>query len=276
MSQTSYDLWDRCVLVEVGPAGGTARAWSDLRVTFSVKRTLERKPNEAQVSISNLSRDSSAWCRTKGHVLRLSAGYGGVPEQLFIGGIDRAERTETPPDSETKIEAADGGREFRDGRIAKSYAGQVMLSTVLQDLATAMGLGLGFVGTFADVAVTQGLALTGPARDQLDRVCRSLGMTWSIQDGAIQVVLPSGATPEPAVLLTPDTGLIGSPTPVADKKAKGKIDLICLLQPSLRPGRRFQLESRDFKGIYKAEDVEHKGDTHGQDWCTTITAREAS
>lgn len=275
MALTSYDLWDRCVLVEVGPAGGIARSWSQLRVGFSVRRTLQRKPNECQVQVYGLSRDSSSWCRTKGHVLRLMAGYGGAPELLFLGGVDRAVRSEDAPEAVTTVEAADGGREFREARVYKSFTGQIMSSQVIQELATAAGLPLGFIEPFVDVPITQGVVLAGPVRDNLDKITRSLGLSWSIQDGRLQTLSASGGTPEPSVLLTPDSGLVGSPRPATDKKVKKKIELTCLLQPSLRPGRRFMLESRDYKGVYRCEDVEHRGDTHADDWFTNVTATEA-
>ena len=62
---------------------------------------------------------------------------------------------------------------------------------------------------------------------------------------------------------------MGSPT-VTDKG----IEVVCLLQPLIAPGRRFRIESRDFKGIFRAGEVTHSGDSGWEtDFYTKITAR---
>ena len=61
----------------------------------------------------------------------------------------------------------------------------------------------------------------------------------------------------------PATGnLIGSPVP----KSGGKLEVTALLAPTIRPGKVFGVESEDYSGLYTAEDVSFKGDTHGQSW----------
>jgi hypothetical protein len=50
--------------------------------------------------------------------------------------------------------------------------------------------------------------------------------------------------------------------------------VVSLLQPTIRPGRRFRLESRDYRGIYRAISVEHSGDSGWEtDFYTRISAR---
>uniref|UniRef100_A0A6M3XUG3 Tail protein n=1 Tax=viral metagenome TaxID=1070528 RepID=A0A6M3XUG3_9ZZZZ len=264
----------RTVRVEVGLAGGLARSWDGLRTAFSVERTSTRAPNSAKVTLYNLSRDSAAWCRRPGQVLRLSAGYE-VPSQLFLGDIDRAERSEAAADCTVEIEATDGGRRFREARISRSYSLEVTASLVLADLATALGVPLGSLGALGDVRMGEGLTLVGPVRDNLDRMAILLNAHWSIQDGALQVLGDSDIRAQVGPLLTPQTGLVGSPRPVKDSKKKGQIEVVCLLRPEILPGTRFGLQSRDFSGFYRAEDVKHAGDTHGGEWYTTISARES-
>lgn len=263
-------LYGRLVTVEVGQAGQIGRAWSDLRVVFSVDRSVGRTPGKARIDVYNLTRDSSAAFQADGAVVRLLAGYE-TPVSIFLGDVDRAIRAHAGTEAVTTVEATDGGRKYREARIARTFDAETTAVQVLDELAAAAGLPIGYLGPLPDVRITQGITLVGPVRDQLDRVVASLGAEWSIQDGDLQVITAAQALPEAAVLLSPGTGLVGSP--VANKDG---IELTALLQPSITPGRRFQLRSRLHSGIYRAERVEHTGDTHGQDFYTRIVAKEAS
>ena len=270
------ELLGRAVSVEVGQAGQPTRAWTDLRVTFSVTSTKDRKPNQAKVSVYGLSTDSSARCREKDAVLQLHAGYK-VPERLFIGGIDRSWREQQGVDAITYIEASDGGRQFRTAVISKSFTGEVTMRRLLDELATALGIPLGFIDpAFAGMPISSGVTLFGSVRDQLDRLAAQLGQEWFILDGSLVFLLPGKPTSEEGLLLSSDTGLIGSPEPTTDKKKKGLINVVSLLQPGLRPGRRFELRSRQYSGQYRVETVEHTGDNWAQDWYSKVTAREVT
>jgi hypothetical protein len=269
-------LFGRSFAIAVGPTVELARTWTDLRASFKITQTAQRTPSKATVEIYNLSEDSSTACREKGAVLQVIAGYGDAAGRLFLGGIDRSWREVQQTDSITYIEASDGGRQFRTAFVNKSFSGEVTASRVLNELATAAGLPLGSVGELPDVRIAEGLVLSGSVRDQMDRVAVMLGVEWWIQDEQLVVLAGSQHTGESAVVIGPDSGLIGSPTPAQDPKKKGLVEVVSLLQPSIRPGRRFELESRQFDGVYRAESVEHSGDPWAQDWYTKITAREAS
>jgi len=77
------------------------------------------------------------------------------------------------------------------------------------------------------------------------------------------------------VLLTPDTGLIGSPersddieeTQSGERKRLGW-RVKSLLNPQIRPGDRLQIKSAEVDGVFRAENVNHFGDTEGGDWYT--------
>jgi hypothetical protein len=261
-------LFGRVVRVEVGQPGAVGRSWEGLRVGFSVRRTLKRAPNKAEITIYGLSRDSSRACQEPGAIVRLLAGYGGAPALLFTGGIERAIRQVVGVEAETKIEATDGGREFRSGWVSKTFAAGTDTTQILRELAAAGGFSLGQVSTLPTVRITSGLTLCGPVRSALDVLARTVGAEWSLQDGELQLLTATGTTDEDAVSLSPDSGLVGSPT-----QTKDGIELVALLQPTIRPGRRFRLESREHRGIYRAGDVEHTGDSGWEtDFYTRITA----
>ena len=55
--------------------------------------------------------------------------------------------------------------------------------------------------------------LSGNGYAQLTRLLTGAGYTWTVQDAEIVVVKLAGGGFDTAVLLTPESGLIGSPTP---------------------------------------------------------------
>jgi len=86
-----------------------------------------------------------------------------------------------------------------------------------------------------------------------------------VQDGEIVIHTFAGT----AVLLTPETGLIGSPTPQND----GRVSAQSLLQPDLIPGRQVQIKSKHVQGMYVVETAQYEGETAGDAWFVNITAR---
>lgn len=272
----SLSLYGRQVRIEVGLAGLPARACQGLHTTFDVQLGVARTPNKARVEIYNLTEDSAAACQQDEAIVRVLAGYG-TPALIFSGDIDRAVRERRGPDRVTVIEATDTGRKFRAARIAKSFAAQVTLRQVLTELAAAAGLPLGPIGNLGETVVTQGLVLVGPVRDVLDRVAAIAGADWSLQDGQIVLLGPGEDTGELAVDLGPDSGLVGSPAPVRDAQHREQgLDVTALLQPAIRPGRRFRLRSDAYTGIYRCDQVQHTGDSWGGDFYSKIRARAAA
>ena len=110
---------------------------------------------------------------------------------------------------------------------------------------------------------------------------RDTGTDWSIQDGKVQMVPRKGYLPGEAVVLTHETGLVGSPEQTQDG-----ITVRCLLNPRLRVGGRIKLNNAQVKamqsplkqaagqqaprmdadGFYRILKVEFRGDTRGNDW----------
>jgi len=82
------------------------------------------------------------------------------------------------------------------------------------------------------------------------------------------VVVKRGSSFGTAVLLTPETGLVGSPTPAAD----GRVSAVTLLQPDLVPGRQVEFRTEHVTGHYVCETAAYVGETAGQDWYVQFEA----
>jgi len=261
------ELFRRRASLRVGES-----VWDGLRLTFVVRRTLRKRPNLAQgIRVYGLDWRTVGSIMTPGAAVQLSAGYETTAEVVFSGQITRAQQRREGADQVTEITAEDGSDAW--GSVtSRVLGGSVALRSLVETLAQDMGLTL----TAESAAVLTGVArkstvLRGYARDQLDVILRSAGYTWSIQDGALQVLREGAALATQAVVLGPQTGLVGDPKPL--EKGRGWL-VESLMQPKIKPGRTVLLKSERAEGAYRATIVEHHGDTHSQQpWTTRVELR---
>ena len=84
------------------------------------------------------------------------------------------------------------------------------------------------------------------------------------------------ATAEEAVLLSAETGLVGSPEPVKKKgKPTGSVKVKALLNPDIAPQRAVRIESRRVTGFYVVQTANHKLDSgFDASFYTEIEAKE--
>lgn len=263
-------LFGRQVVVQFGTPGTTGKSFSDLRVTFRVQMSRSSTPNTGSIQIYNLNPDSIALLQKPDAVIRLLVGYD-VPRLIFQGepikGGVKLERQ--GPDRILSIEAQDGGRSYREARIEVSFATQTTLRQVLDAVSAQLGLPSGTIRIDDDMRFPHGIVLSGSARDVLDRISRASGADWFVRDGVLQIVPTGGDTGEEAILFSVAQGnLIGSPAPTDQG-----IEVRGLIEPSMRPGRVFRVDSEQYPGQdYVATDVEFVGDA-GWDPTFYVTVR---
>jgi hypothetical protein len=260
-------LFDRRAVVTFGVRGQPGKRLEGLRVKFSIEKSDESYPNKASISIYNLNPSSRAEVEKKGLALVLSVGYGLELEDIFNGDIARPITVLEGPDYVTTFEVGDGEKAFQSSRVDVTYKEGTSMKDIFQGLATSLGQTIKDFSQIGPEKILNGLSLSGLSRSHLDELTAKSGLEWSIQDNALQVIKKGGSTNEQAVLLSPESGLIGIPK----KKAEG-IEFSSLLMPSIRPGRKVMLQSKFISGVFRCEKVTHKGDTHENDWFTTVEA----
>jgi hypothetical protein len=253
---------------------------SEIDVRFKVTRTLTTAPGTAEVELFNLTTDHRREIhQARLPLVRIEAGYRDAMPMLFQGDGRRVDVTRDGADWVTKVTAGDGEHAIRTARVSRSFGPDTQLQGVVQAIADAMGVGSGNVveqlrGRGLDRlgdTFPEGLVLSGLAAVQLSAMLRSAGLTWSVQDGVLQVIPRGGALTRTAVRLTPDTGLIESPEVGKSRVVTAR----ALLIPDLVPGQLVQLESRVVAGLYRIEKAEYAADTRGDDWTASLELREA-
>jgi hypothetical protein len=264
----SQRLFKRRVAVTIGNASSSEAVRHDrLRVIFQVEKTSESNANTAKISVFNMSDRGRALAEKEKSFVLLEAGYGDRIEQLFYGDITRAYISHQGPDWVTTVECGEASNALRSVHIDKSYAPGTDLKQVVKDVAQGfVDQGKVVIGSLLGVKSQKsqsGLALSGPGQTILDDLAAKLGLEWSIQGNALQVLPRDKDLGLQAVLLSSATGLIGSPVRRELEGGQG-VEFSALIQPQLLPGRLVRIESRHVTGLYKIRSVSFAGDTHGQ------------
>ena len=259
-----------------------------LRATFSVSKTSNKDPNKASVRIYNLNSlhrmqlqfgaeiiatPETAW----NWPLTIEAGYVGSRSLIFSGDIRFVDTRREGPDWVTDIEADDGGKDYTGARLNVAFGPGTTVQTILIECAKALNVGLGnSAAQFAAarfrkgfVNFRKGVVVTGLVSKTLDKYVTSAGYKWSIQDGQLQVLGPDEALLDIAIKLDSKSGLIGAP----ERGEKGSLRATSLLQGAIKPGRRVEMQTLDVIGPYKVIDVNHSGDTWGNDWYSSFEAK---
>jgi hypothetical protein len=260
-------------------------ALRDLDIAFKVKRTLKKEPNTAEIDIYNLHPENRRRIESRKDVrVVLEAGYARPPgvtdpayagvSLIFAGDLRSARSFREGGDIVTKISSGDGEKKKQKSRIKATFPPGTSIKKVFEACARAMGVGIGNLSALqrvefpkAGAVFSGGTVLYGNAADELDGLCRSADLEWSIQNGVLQILTRGEALRDEVIVLSPSTGLIGSPTLSSD----GVLHAETLMIPDLFPGRRVQVRSENVSGVFRVETCEYVGNTAGNgDWGVTI------
>lgn len=273
-------------------------------------------PNKGKIVFYNLTQDHQAEVlrrenpeipsQTTGVRISLEAGYNDNNALIFSGDSRLGNSSKDVVDWKTEIVADDGGRAWRESRISASYAAGTTIGTILKDVATALNIGIGNIDKFTNGAeivelgkkLSAPMTLHGTAVNELNRVINGMNLTWSIQNGLLQILPKGKPISTTAIHLSPSTGLLGSPGPAVNAsvslgnpqqykkgatakapKPKPKdpsiIRFQTLIIPGMVPGRRVLLDSEFYKGDYTLMEVQYLGKSWAKDWYCNCIARKS-
>lgn len=260
---------------------------TDLRMAFTIARTLQPDPNPATISIYNAAPDTLALLRERPLSISIEAGYDDELELAFVGDLTYAATTTEGPNRVTKIQAGDGARAHRGARVNRSFKAGTDARTAVKEVAASMGLRL--PTSLDDVSelsqqFAAGVSLSGPSQAEMTRILGARGMDWSIQNGSLAVYRARDHRHDPPIICTTDAGeqveglrILGSPEEGAPTKETkvATVKFRAQLYPRLLPGMRVEVRSRDVQGIYRVERVAHNGDTGGGSdaWATEVEGK---
>lgn len=292
MSTTAFFRAYRIVVgnIEIDARDGVGA--NSMHIAFSVERDHKRTPNNAELVLWNLSQGSrDALSKLATVPVLIEAGYADDVGVIFLGDLRSARSKREGPDIITRVSAGDGESKIRTARINKTFKAGTPIGDVLGSLGKALGVKPGNVERFRAAALANGgrtltraLTVSGSVFDELDRLCRSCALDWSVQNSELQLrdaTAPATGFAE-GPLLRSDSGLIGDvetevATETKDGVAKGQtiVSGSCLMRADLTPGRSFRVEaagSDGFTGNLLCRSTVHQGDSHSSDsWTVQFT-----
>jgi hypothetical protein len=264
---------------------------SDLRIKFTVVKTVHHTPNAGKIEIYNLSQAHESEIKGEFDEVLLNVGYQGATREILRGNIRRSRSYRDGNDRVLEIICGDGDTDYRSTFVNVSLASGTTHQDLIDHIVTQFDsttLGHVVVNTARRI---RGAVFSGMARHFLSDIARDSDAHWSIQDGQLHIVPVDSTLPTEAEVLRSDTGLLNAPE-VTDKG----ITTECLLNPNVAANGKIWLDNNDVKelfrtriqakpgarknkstvparldpdGIYKILKVEHKGDTRGPEWKST-------
>ena len=276
----------------------------DVDVSFEISKTRrERRLNSCRLAIYNLSKSTREELEGLGLDVKankkgtgkgsfkqvgvqsgdirveIEAGYRDTGASLiFRGDLRTCSSERTGVDIVTTIWGEDGGRSALAARAVGTFPAGTPVANVARYCAARAGVGEGNLvaalsgllpGSVPAGVYTEGTVLHGPALDQLRGILRPLGVSFTIQDGALQCLGKGGYIPSTTVVLGPTSGLVGSPV----KDPNGYVTATALIQPGLFVGGRVRFETEDFRGDFKIHGVEYEGQTYGLPWYAKLECK---
>jgi hypothetical protein len=181
------------------------------------------------------------------------------------------------PNYVTRLESTDKTLAIRDAQVSIPIAANASVYSVIKLVLNAINANAKARGTvpLGEGATTKNITsdlptlwprggtLHGFAKNVMDDVCKSAGLIWTIDKGAILLTLQSQPKGHGnPVLLNASTGLIESP----GNDGKGVLNAKCLIVPDISLGKIIQLQSKFLNGFYTIIQADYHGDTHGKDW----------
>lgn len=239
---------------------------NNLRVTFSIKKTLTSEPNTGEISIYNLNDSTRNLITSKQYYfLELSVCYKeDILRLIFSGDILTIENKLTGQDIITTLRCGDGQRAYTEKTIVKTMEKGQQDSDFLNEAVSSFEVQRGVIDLPNDRFLPRGKVMMCDVRDIMNKIAINNNADWSIQNGQLFVIPKDKALAnDEGWLISRTTGMIGSP-----RKSNQGIEITTLCNPHYKIGSLVRVESKltEFNGDYKIKTIEHNGDLYGTNW----------
>ncbi len=198
-----------------------------LHISFSIEKSTSETANTAKVQIWNLSPANLSILDTKDCVIELQAGYANHIALILAGNVVTSSTEMDGADRMTELEVVDGRVALRDTYVEISRSGRVDSKEVFDEIAGAMGVSVIYSKGCKFKVLPHGFSFVGPAKTALKKLCKTCGLSWSIQNSVLQIRKPNEPITTRAYLLSSDTGLLEVPKRItisseSDDSSSGK------------------------------------------------------
>jgi hypothetical protein len=245
---------------------------TDLRIAFNIQLVLAGYASSGTIKIYNLSKSNRNKIQEEFTELFLYAGYEDNISLIFSGNIVTVTHEKNGPDWITEITAGDAIKAINGSTINKSLPAGQNTESIFNELISQMdGVSKGVTEGLRDCisnkrSLLRGLVLSGNVRDWLDKLSKTCGFDYSVNNGVIETTnIGQPLTDVPPVQVSDVKGLVDSP-----QKTEMGMKIKSLLLPQLKLARVIEVQSTVSEGNYRMDKINHVGDTHTNDWFSII------
>ncbi|MPW31994.1 hypothetical protein F9L16_23900 [Agarivorans sp. B2Z047] len=248
---------------------------NEIRIRFSIKKTITGAPNDCAVVFTNLSPETRHALRQKSLSIELWGGYEDEEIRLIAkGGVLYVTHERKDAEIDTTVIFRDGWGALLNADYSRSYSSAEPLSVVVSDIAKSIeGVETGRINLAGSLS-SKGRTLAGNPRDLLNRLADQYGFSWSIQDGVFQAIDDDKS--RGLVYRVDNILLNANPILNGPEQIKTGIEMSTILDPRIIPGDVVEVNptvDEDLSGQYKVFDMVITGDSHGSAWNTTLTSK---
>jgi hypothetical protein len=231
------------------------------------------EPDFCVIDIYNLLADTEEMFKVEedsGKKLTLRAGYGGDSGILIVGIIKHVAVFNEGNDRICEIEVHDTAVSY-DKVINRSYVPGTTAEQILKQIITVeSGLELGKIQLPINLIYVEGISFSGSPKEIIQEIAEDCNAEIHIVHGMIYV-LPIGGVRDDTVILSPTTGMIGSPKRIDGEESEILWEVESLLNYRIRHGTKVELNSDKVKranGIYVVDSGFHVNT--GSEFKTTV------
>ncbi len=271
---TNFDRQYRIIIGNSGSAFELGGGDHPLHVAFEIQKADTQANNSARINVWNLNKEHISMLEKSDCRVLLRAGYGTRLATIFEGTVNFASTTMEGADRKTEIELVDSLKSTRDGFVSVSYSEPVSWKRIMDDVATQMGVVVSYSYNATFVQMESGLSFVGKGADLISKGCNSCGLSWTIQDGILQIKKPNDVMKREVYIINKDTGMVGIPARVALEKSKTTVkklgwDVSFLMNGSIGVNDYVKVESDAVTSFFKVYSITHSGDNVSGDWVST-------
>lgn len=273
-------LYGRRYRILVTMDDGTSLDVSEVRCSFEIPKTQLGVPQQAAITLYNLSPDTENKIIQNGKQVVVEAGYNGsYYGRIFSGNIIQPVRSkEGGTDYKLTLVALDSNRFTTYGLVGLTLNSNLSMRDAVSSIASRANYPVE-TGSVADTRITypRGKVVFGRPSDYLTQMAKTMNATYYTEDGKVNIVQAKQPESNEIFDLGPKTGLLGTP-----QQNNTGITFSCLLNPLITLNSLVRIDNKkidqyqyeqgtairslDSQGIYRVITVKYTGDTRGNDW----------
>lgn len=252
---------------------------NNLRIKFSIAKHIISTVTPTSISVYNLGPGIRGALQNSQAQVIVRSGWANVGLlSVFKGSLMAAVSRRDGTDIVTDMLCMAAMGATARTTISKAFGPAYQLSKMLIDIA----------GTFPGVDVdpklidvkdvalgNQGYSYAGPVTDLLDKLSRVHGFSWWINDGRFYALDDNRIVSEGNVTISANNGFLMRAEPMLTtpwQKQMGTT-IESLFNPYIIPGGSVLLDTKinpSLNGPHKVHSMTHVGDTHADEWTTSI------